>query len=463
MPLSILEAALDEPDRIGLIADDRAFTFRELAEITQTRCSELSDHFAQIDAGGFVALICNPAMDAIVTLYALWESRIPALLVHPRLTPIERGLLTATVRPALLLDGAIATHLHEFVPDVPAGCACLVLTSGTTGEPKVAMLSERAIEASAEASGKRLGRFPDDRWLLGIPFAHVGGLSILSRCLLSRSAVVLLPLFDENAFVHSVERHRVTQVSLVPTMLDRILTACPDWVAPEHLRFALMGGTGASPELLKRANARRLHTLTTYGLTECCSQVCTQSIDRSEDDASCGVPLDCFEVAVRDREICVRGVGLMSGYYGEPIANAFDEQGWFRTGDTGAVDADGGLHVTGRLSDVIITGGENVQPAEVERVLRTISGVSDVCVFGLPDTRWGEIVCAALVADPNDTDALEAVRVACAASLAPFKRPRKYCFVENIPATHSGKPDRIALLKVASPLLRSLTYPASAL
>jgi O-succinylbenzoic acid--CoA ligase len=119
--------------------------------------------------------------------------------------------------------------------------------------------------------------------------------------------------------------------------------------------------------------------------------------------------------------------------------------------------------VTGRLSDVIITGGENVQPADVERVLRTVQGVSDACVFGLPDTRWGEIVCAALVADPNRNDALEEIRVACAASLAPFTRPRKYCFVENIPATHSGKPDRIALLKVASPLLRSLTYPASAL
>jgi O-succinylbenzoic acid--CoA ligase len=202
----------------------------------------------------------------------------------------------------------------------------------------------------------------------------------------------------------------------------------------------LLGGAAASPELLARADDRGVPVLTTYGLTEACSQVTTQPYGtRNRGELGAGAPLPGIELRIADGEIRLRGPTLMDGYLGAP--DPFTPDGFFPTGDLGELDARGHLHVRGRRSDRIVTGGENVDPIEVELALARCPGVHAACVVGLPDPEWGDRVAALVVAPGTTEDALDTF---ARAHLAPHKRPRVYRLVDTIPLTPAGKPDRRA-------------------
>jgi len=260
-----------------------------------------------------------------------------------------------------------------------------------------------------------------------LPLAHVGGLSVLVRCLLARRPFVL---GRPDRVAEDIARHHATIVSLVPTQLARLLDA--RWTPPPWLRIVLLGGAAAPASLLAHAAAAGVPVVTTYGLTEACSQVATQIPGAS--GAGCGPPLPGVRVRIVDERIEIDGPTLFSGYLGEPPRAA----GWFATGDFGRLDAAGNLHVLGRRTDLIVTGGENVYPAEVEAYLDA-RGVA-ACVFGMPDETWGEIVCAATTG---------VVVAATLADLAPWKRPRRWARVRELPLTPGGKPDRAAARALA--------------
>jgi O-succinylbenzoic acid--CoA ligase len=323
----------------------------------------------------------------------------------------------------------------------------LVRTSGSSGAPKTVWLSREAFLASAEASAANLGWHNDDRWLLAMPLSHVGGLSILVRGLVARACVVLRPEvpFEAGAVAAQIERDRVTLASMVPTMLVRMLDA--GWRPPACLRALLLGGAGASPELLARAEDRGVPVLTTYGLTEACSQVTTQPYGtRNRGELGAGRPVRGAEVRIVDGEIQVRGPMLAGGYVDTP--SPFTGDGFLRTGDLGAIDAGGNLHVLGRRDDRIVTGGENVDPVEVERALARCPGVRAACVVGVADREWGERVAALVVAD----GAAERDVIAWAHEhLAPRARPRVVRLVAELPLTASGKLDRAAARRVLAP------------
>jgi O-succinylbenzoic acid--CoA ligase len=264
-----------------------------------------------------------------------------------------------------------------------------------------------------------------------MPLAHVGGLSILTRCLAARACVVLEPRFDAAALPELLLRHRVTLLSLVPTMLTRLLDEHPHWTPPSHLRALLLGGAGSPARLLERAAERGVPVLTTYGLTEACSQVVTGG------RALLGAEL---RVAGDEGRLQIRGPMLMSGYLGEP---PLAPGAWFDTGDLGELDANGVLRVHARRTDLVVSGGENVYPAEVEDALATCPGVRAACVFGVADETWGQLVAALVVADGATLDR-GALRVAIAERLAPHKRPRLLAFVDALPQTGAGKLDRAA-------------------
>ncbi len=456
MRLSIIEAARECPSRTALCADGTRYTFAELSARTRKRMREFIATLPKDAAGSNVAVIGANDLDTIVSLYSLWELGIPALLIHPRAPLAERTRLLEVFQPAALVNGREVYPSGSFARDIPEGTACLVLTSGTTGRPKAAALSHAAFVASAEASTTRLQWRSDDRWLASLSIAHVGGLSIITRCLLARSCVVLHRRFTEDEFVRAVEVEKVTQVSLVPTMLERVLERNPRWRAPGHLRFALIGGGAANPDLPLRAARRGIRTLLSYGLTECCSQVCTQPLDRSDDDPTCGEPLDGFLVDIRDSEIRVKGPAMMTGYYPQDNAPAFDTDGWFRTGDAGVLEGGRRLRVLGRLDDVIVTGGENVHPSEVEAILLTCPNVREACVFGHQDPLWGQIICAALTLVPGAGFDSEDVKTTCAKYLSPSRMPRKYCILEHIPLNRNGKHSRVETARISTPLLRDL-------
>jgi len=362
-------------DAIAVVDGDRTYSFRQLREEAQAISIEAP-----------MPLVATNTIDSVIAIYAALERRVPIVMIHPRLTAPERAALP---RPG---------HLDREV-------LAVLYTSGTSGTPKGAILTRDAFGAAAHASEQVLGWREDDRWLLCMPLAHVGGLSIVIRCLLARKPFVLGTVR---------ELAKATIASLVPTQLARLLDD-PAWRPPASLRLVLLGGAAAPDSLLARARDRGVPVRTTYGLTEACSQVATD-----------GVPLPGTSVRIEDGEIQVCGPTMMRGYLGEPPLT-----GWFATGDLGEF-VDGKLVVHARRSDLIVTGGENVYPAEVEAILESLPGVRAALVYGIPDDTWGQIVAAQIVGDAPDDAAL-------AANLAPHKRPRVIEIVSEIRTTPSGK------------------------
>jgi len=432
--LSILAAARDAPDAVALKHGRETYTFDQLAALTQDRLTELRD-LPPVP----YAVTGTSTLQTVVTLYALFERRVPVLLLHPRLSAGERE---AEMRAA-------AGHDLGGIGDA----AAVLHTSGTTGAPRGAVLTRAALLASAQASAANLGWFEGDCWLLAMPLGRIGGLSILTRCLAARKAVALESAFDAAALPARIDATRSTLVSLVPTMLAQALEAHPQWTAPAHLRAVLVGGAAAPVSLLQRAAERNLPLVITYGCTETCSQIVATPYARRYAAAECGAgrALPGVELRVEQGRLQARGAMLMAGYLGEAPRSADD---WFDTGDLGAIDAQGYVHVQARRSDLLITGGENVYPAEVERVLQHCPGVRDAGVFGVADPLWGQTVAAALVISgdpPDDAILIEYL----GARLAPHKRPRQICFVRSLPHTAAGKLDRAALERLA-PSLRPL-------
>jgi O-succinylbenzoic acid--CoA ligase len=436
---SIFAAAQDAGAAPALRIGEQPYSFGELADRVSARLPALA---LEIDGRPLHPLVAGNALDTLVTLYALLEARVPALLLHPRLTEIERLAVLDAARRA-----GNAVH---------ADAAAVIYTSGTTGLPRGAVLTRAGLLASAQASAANMGWQDDDCWLLTMPLARVGGFSIVTRCLAARRCVALAHAFDARRLPQWIEQQRATLVSLVPTMLAQCLDAHPHWKPPPRLRAIQLGGAAASTGLLQRAAQRRLPIVVTYGCTETSSQVATTpyALRYAAADQGAGVPLAGAQLRIADGRIEVRGPMLMAGYLGEP---ALDPQAWFDTGDLGEIDARGCLHVHARRADLIITGGENVYPAEVERVLESCAGVVAAGVFGLADETWGQTVAAALVVDaPAPSDMLIIDHIS--GRLAPHKRPRRICIVPALPLTSAGKLDRSALASLAGALrpLRSM-------
>ena len=456
MTLSLLSAARRAPRQPAVVVDGQILDYRALADRVLRAVAWLVARRAE----GPAALVATGELDTLVMVHTLIALGIPFIPLHPRLTPTERQQLIDHISPALVIDAdwseaacSLPPADADSIPDLADDERPLAIlhTSGTSGQPKGVVLSRRAFAAAARASEANLGWQADDRWLLCLPLSHVGGLSIITRCLLGQRALVLLPRgmrLEASDLAGIIDRERVTLLSLVPTLLDRLLDL-DDWQLPPHVRAILLGGAASSPRLLERAAARGLPVLTTYGLTEACSQVTTQRFGTTNTgQLGSGPPVAGVEVRIVDGIIEVRGDNLLSGYY--PVGpEPLDAGGWLSTGDAGFLDEHGNLHVLGRRGDLIVTGGENVYPAEVEAALERCPGVREACVFGVDDDRWGQIVAAALSPEPGkslDTRSLGAV---LRARLAPFKRPRRVAVLDSLERGPSGKLDRRATAELA--------------
>lgn len=471
--LSLADAARGAPTSVGLVVDGAARTYAELADgAARIRGALAARGLGRRTGagGGSVAFVGEPCEATLLLVYALLDAGVTLVPLHPRLTPYEREAILADARPDVVVASPSA-ELRDLADVAPApasapSAAPLVrmYTSGTEGKPKAALLGREAVLAALEASARALGWRDDDRWLLCMPLAHIGGLSIPFRCLAARRPCVLVTgRFDAGAVREAVRRDQVTLASLVPTMLDRLLAEAPSErdELPGGLRAVLLGGAAAPPSLVARARTAGLPVLCTYGLTETCAQVTLQRADEPDDLDSAGYPLPGVELRVEAGEIQVRTRSAMRGYESPgPNGQPFTDDGWLRTGDLGSLDAAGRLHVDARRKDLVVTGGENVYPAEVEAVLAELPGVAQVCVFGIPDARWGAVVAAALVlSDPTAAPPLEALRELVAARLASHKRPRAVAVLDELPTTPSGKVKRGEVATLAGPTLRSLDRP----
>jgi O-succinylbenzoic acid--CoA ligase len=345
--------------------------------------------------------------------------------------PAVRAALDGAAPLAVLPAGPAAGAAREVLaPDEPLedGADLVVVTSGSTGAARGVLLPASALRASATATLERLGG--PGTWLLALPVSAVAGLQVLVRSALAGTVPTVLapgePLADAVARLPAGRRY----TALVPTQLRRCLDAEPD--ALRALDAVLVGGAAADPALLARAREAGVAVVTTYGMTET-SGGCVYD----------GVPLDGVRVRVDDGGVAVSGPVLALGYRRDPegTAAAF-AGGEFRTRDAGTVDVHGRLTVTGRLDDVVVTGGVNVAPQAVEGALRAHPDVDDAVVFGRPDDEWGQRVVAAVVPRDGAAPDLAALRAWVAGRLGAPSAPRELHLVDAVPTLHTGKPDR---------------------
>ena len=466
--------AIRNPDWLALRAGDERLTFSQLYVMAASMASSLHSDYG-IRRGSCVATIASNSIGHFVSLHAALLLGAVIAPMNTRLFDAERDSQLQLLKPDLLLV--------ESTPVVPAsprmttvgelrdrkGTApvnpgkpseqqllSVLFTSGTSGAPKAVPHTWAQHRASAEGSRGKLGSLPEDAWLCIIPLYHIGGLAIRVRSLLYGSAVVL-PRDAAAATLARELRGGVSIASLVPTMLHRILetdktltgSACPG------LRAVLLGGGAASVRLWDEIRKRRLPVLGTYGMTETCSQVCTAPISQAEQfSGTAGTPNQGVEIDIKADdgslcargtagEICIRGPMLTSGYVQNPGLNAGRfEDGWFLTGDVGVIDERGALTVLTRREDMIVSGGENMYPSEIEDVLLRHPMVREAVVVGVPDEEWGQRLAAAVCGDGLDGEELERW---CRSQLGGYKTPRIWRVLEDLPRTSSGKTSREAV------------------
>jgi o-succinylbenzoate---CoA ligase len=357
--------------------------------------------------GRLVALDLPGGDGFVSALRRAWDAGDAVFPLDRRLPQSAQSELLARMGAGALVTPEGETALPHGVPVEP-GDALVVATSGSSGEPKGVVLTHAAVTASAEATSRRLHVSVADHWLACLPLSHVGGLSVITRALHAGTRLTVLDGFDADA----VDRSDATLVSLVATALGRI----------DHRRFRLIVLGGSRPPVQRPSN-----TVTTYGMTETGSGVV---YDRR--------PLDGVEIRVDEGELQLRCPMLLRCYRDGSDPRTAD--GWFPTGDLGEVDELGLVNVHGRKGDLIITGGENVWPATVERVLARHPDVAEVAVVGRPDPEWGQRVVAVVVPrDPTDPPALAGVREAVKAELPAFAAPTVLELVDALPRTTSGK------------------------
>jgi O-succinylbenzoic acid--CoA ligase len=371
--------------------------------------------------GGRIGLALPPGIDYVVALHAALLAGALVVPVDLRLTAAERPPVDVLLEPgdAPAMAGAADPGVRD-VHDLAAP-AILVHTSGTTSAPKPIRLTYGNWLWSALGSAVALGVDPHERWLCTLPLSHVGGLSILLRSAIYATTAIVHERFETDRVLAALrDPAGPTIVSLVPTTLARLLDAGLDH--PPALRWALLGGAPLPPALLARAAAAGVPIAPTYGLTEACSQVATG-----------GVPLFCTRVTLEaDGEIVVAGPTV------SPDAGAGD--GVLPTGDLGAFDEQGRLHIVGRKADTIVTGGENVAPAEVEAVLEAHPAVAEAGVLGRPDAEWGEAVVALVRLREGAPATPRDLLAHCQGRLARFKVPKDIRLVQDaLPRTPSGK------------------------
>ncbi|TVR68109.1 MAG: o-succinylbenzoate--CoA ligase [Sphaerobacteraceae bacterium] len=481
LPDWLRRRAFSNPDRLAIICGDTQRTFSELDADVDQAARWLASH--EVVPGSRVAVHLPNSIAFVQLVHAI--SRLGAMLIpiNLRLTADEIGWQLGDVRADLLITGDLTAQLSDardrlapdtraividpHSPDFMGGTGAspvfveshspdevhsIVYTSGTTGRPKGALLTYGNHWWSAIGSGLNLGTHVDDRWIAVLPLFHVGGLSILQRSVIYGITAVVHESFDPGRVNQSIDEDRVTVISVVSTMLRRMLAERGDAPYPAWLRCVLLGGGPAPEPLLRACESRNIPVTQTYGLTETASQLATLPPDEALLKlGSAGKPLYPNELEIEvdgqlaargvPGEIIVRGPIVTAGYFERPdeTARAFDG-GWFHTGDAGYLDDAGYLYVLDRRDDLIVSGGENVYPAEVEAVLMSHDDVAEAGVIGIPDDEWGQRVVAIVTPRDGCRPDISQLSEWCRRHIAAYKIPVDFTVQQDpLPRNAGGK------------------------
>lgn len=477
------------PERTAIRFADRDLTYADFAALIGRLAAALAAHGVKRDRA--VAYLGYNSPEALALLFAC--ARLGALFMplNWRLTAVEHRQMLEDCPPTVLVveppfvapteplrahlsaatlvgfgevpagwtawDDFVAAGAAPLAPDDAVGPRTPLLisyTSGSTGRPKGVVLTQDALVWNAANSVDMHDLLVDDRILNTLPLFHVGGLNNQTTPgLLSGCTVVLHPKFDPGATFDAIERERITLTVLVPAQLD-MLIAHPRWASADlsSLRMITTGSTIVSARLIEQVGERGVPLVQVYGSTETCPiAVYLKARDARRKAGSAGrVAMHCRLRIVDGQghdvppgvtgEILVSGPNLMAGYWNAPEATAAVLiDGWFHSGDMGHLDDEGYLYVDGRKKDLIISGGENIYPAEIENVLIESPDIAEVAIVGRPDERWGEIVVAVVVPQAGATLTAEQVVALLEGRIARFKHPKEVVFVDALPRTALGK------------------------
>ena len=494
------EVAVDHPDLVAMVEIDDAgqargkWTYSNLLANSDRLARSLASRFAPGEKvvvwapnipewifmeyacglAGLVLVTANPSFQAKELRYVLEQSGAVALFMVDefRGNPMREIAENATasvegIREVINLNDEAALHargdLEGVLPAVaPDDAAQIQYTSGTTGFPKGAVLSHKNLINNARlyCHRKKVGRH--SVWANFMPLFHTAGCATGALgCLQAACKMLLIKRFDADVFAKLIEEQGVTTCFAVPTMLFGLLEALERKPRDmSSLEVISTGGAPVPPELVRRVRKRLdCHLLSAFGQTEHSPMICLNPIEATQEQIveTAGQPLPQTEVSVQSPEdsrvmpigevgeICARSYGVMIGYNDNPDATgaAIDEDGWLHTGDLGTMDAQGFIRVTGRVKDMIIRGGENLFPAEIEAVLVEHSQIRQVAVVGLPDEKWGEIIAAFMLSET--TPELHELKAYCQKHLSAQKTPTTWVQVPEFPLTGSGKVQKFAI------------------
>lgn len=440
-----------------------------------------------------VGFLCSSSDELIFALSACWQLDIPFVCFPPDAPRNEIRQQAARIKPNLvfcdnnnqrILDSEIClsidqltlkralsadTHLshraQSYSPDLdPNHVFGYFFTSGTTGKPKIVPLKRRQMYYAAEASAQNFRPRVNHFWLLCLPLNHIGGISIILRSQLYGSGVYRMNRFDKDMVSTFLSENPLFQAaSLVPTMLKRLMK---DSLFKTHKNFKaiLLGGGPVDTTLLQQATERGIPVVSSYGMTETCAQIAANPLLKPSGVycplKSVGSIFKPNRIQIRDEQLGILGINnsgtiwlngpqIFDGYYSpESTYSSFDEDGWFNTGDYGHLNANGHLFIESRRRDLIITGGENVSPFEVESELEKIDPILEAAVLGLDDKEWGQRVVAVVVAKTRNKLRTEEIQQELKERIANFKIPKQIVQATTLPRTESGKIMREELSKL---------------
>ncbi len=490
MPNWLEQRSFLTPDRIAFITKNESVTFKKLYECVQIRAKQLVN--LGVEAGNKIGVLSSNSLEMVVIYHALIAVRAVAVPLNTRLNQSELGFqLDDCGANVLLYEEAFSSKAEtidtksanvlkvsfeelaqsemsekelfkEIIMDDPHA---IIYTSGTTGFPKGVVLTYNNHWWSAIGSALNLGLEMTDKWLACVPLFHVSGLSILMKNVIYGMSVHLFRSFDPGEVNKTIIDEKITMLSVVATMLQALLKDLEEKRYPSSFRCMLLGGGPAPAVILENCRDKQIPVYQTYGLTESASQIVTLSPEYMlKKLGSAGKPLFPAQIKImigQDQaksnepgEILIKGPNVTKEYFNRSEATAGTiKNGWLATGDIGYLDEEGFLYVLDRRKDLIISGGENIYPAEIEAALMHHPFVEEAGVIGIEDSKWGQVPAAFVKLKDHKHEVAESDIIAFAEeNLAGYKTPKRVFFVDHLPRNASNKLLRRELAKLIQEL-----------